>query len=134
MSGSGPGLCTWPCDVYARAWSIRLTAERPGKPEEIVAPLIMLSSRGGMYMNDALLTVDGGRLMVSASGWACFVYGRVLIIRLRGWTMVFVCRTITTLRDPSHALALPDGDEADMMHVWMHGHGRMHAWAMLAMR
>jgi hypothetical protein len=31
-----------------------------------VAPIILLSSRGGMYMNDALLTVDGGRLMVSA--------------------------------------------------------------------
>jgi NAD(P)-dependent dehydrogenase (short-subunit alcohol dehydrogenase family) len=45
-----------------------LTAERPGKPEEIVAPIIMLSSRGGMYMNNAHLTVDGGRLMVSLYG------------------------------------------------------------------
>ena len=63
-------LASDPFDVDAGGWNIRLTAERPGKPEEIVAPLIMLSSRGGMYMNDALLTVDGGRLMVSACGGA----------------------------------------------------------------
>lgn len=30
-----------------------------------MAPVLMLSSRGGMYINNAVLTVDGGRLMVS---------------------------------------------------------------------
>lgn len=38
---------------------------RPGKPEEIAAPALMLASKGGMYMNDVCLNVDGGRWLVS---------------------------------------------------------------------
>ena len=47
----------------AQKAAARSTAGRAGKPEEIVGPVMMLCSPGGGYMNHALLTVDGGRLM-----------------------------------------------------------------------
>lgn len=43
----------------------RSTMGRPGKPEEIAAPILLLASRGGMYMNDTCINVDGGRWLVS---------------------------------------------------------------------
>ncbi|KAH8084130.1 hypothetical protein HD553DRAFT_41516 [Filobasidium floriforme] len=36
---------------------------REGKAEEIAGPCVMLASPAGAYMNNAVLTIDGGRLM-----------------------------------------------------------------------
>lgn len=43
------------------------TPGRAGQAHEIVAPVLMLSSKGGGYINGAVLTVDGGRLLVSVA-------------------------------------------------------------------
>jgi NAD(P)-dependent dehydrogenase (short-subunit alcohol dehydrogenase family) len=47
--------------------SQRCTMGRPGKAEEIAAPILLLASKGGMYMNDTCINVDGGRWLVSYS-------------------------------------------------------------------
>ncbi|RSH91994.1 hypothetical protein EHS25_009365 [Saitozyma podzolica] len=44
---------------------LRNSLGRAGKPEEIVGPVLMLSTRGGGYCDGAVLTVDGGRLMAA---------------------------------------------------------------------
>lgn len=40
---------------------------RAGKPEEMIGPVLMLASRAGGYFAGSVLTVDGGRLLVSVT-------------------------------------------------------------------
>ncbi|KAK1921512.1 hypothetical protein DB88DRAFT_512787 [Papiliotrema laurentii] len=65
MTGKTAGSYTYDMPDAPTKAALRSTMRRPGQPEEIVAPVLMLCSKGGMYTNNALLTVDGGRLMVA---------------------------------------------------------------------
>jgi len=50
-------------DEKKRAWLLgRIPAKRPGRPEELVAPMLMLAGPGSSYLTGQLITVDGGVL------------------------------------------------------------------------
>jgi NAD(P)-dependent dehydrogenase (short-subunit alcohol dehydrogenase family) len=63
MTGQTTGKYSYNINHQAEKAAKRCTAGRAGRPEEIVGPVLLLSSPGGAYMNFSLLTVDGGRLM-----------------------------------------------------------------------
>lgn len=63
MTGSTAGKHAYNINHQAERAAKRCTAGRAGRPEEMVGPALLLASPGGAYMNFALLTVDGGRLM-----------------------------------------------------------------------
>ncbi|KAI9638260.1 uncharacterized protein MKK02DRAFT_42651 [Dioszegia hungarica] len=51
-------------DMSTRA-SLRAPLKRGGEPQEIVGPILLLSSKAGGYMHGTHFTVDGGRLMAA---------------------------------------------------------------------
>lgn len=54
-------------DPGAQKGALRSPLGRAGRPEEIVGPILMLSTRGGGYVDGAVLTVDGGRTLAAGT-------------------------------------------------------------------
>ncbi|ORY26775.1 putative short chain dehydrogenase/reductase [Naematelia encephala] len=66
MTGKNSGGYHFDLAEPMRKAAARSTLGRPGKPEEIAGPVVMLASKSGMYMNNALIIIDGGRSMVAS--------------------------------------------------------------------
>ena len=64
---------------HAATAGARCPAGRAGAETEIVGPCLILASAAGGYMNNARITVDGGRLMAAGSNDG---------VRMEDWTYV----------------------------------------------
>lgn len=64
MTGTDMNGHEYNINKFAVKAAKRCVAGRPGRPEEIIGPCILLSTKAGGYMNGGVIMVEGGRAMV----------------------------------------------------------------------
>ena len=57
--------CSFMPDTDGERGLMGVSVGRAGRREEIIGPVMLLACAAGGYMNNAVITVDGGRLMAS---------------------------------------------------------------------